>query len=76
MMPRMRKVVVIGDKGFDDVVTPAFWRGAVDAMVRKLPSENPLEALRVGLGILGDELSRHWPREEGDINELPDDIIR
>jgi len=76
MMPRMRKVVVIGDKGFDEVVPPAFWRGAVDAMVRKLHAENPLEALRLGLGILGDELSRHWPREEGDVNELPDEIIR
>jgi len=76
MMPRMRKVVVIGDKGFDEVVSPAFWRDAVDSMVKKLHEENPLEALLLGLRILGDELARHWPREDGDINELPDDIIR
>lgn len=76
MMPRMKKVVVIGDSGFDAVVPPDFWKNAVAGMIREMHETGPMDALREGLRRLGDELSVHWPREEGDVNELPDEILR
>ncbi|MEO5914417.1 MAG: TPM domain-containing protein [Luteolibacter sp.] len=76
MMPRMKKVVIIGDSGFDAVVPEGYWKEAVEAMIQQMHDATPLEALREGLKRLGDKLSIHWPREEGDVNELPDEILK
>lgn len=76
MMPRMRKVVIIGDSGFDAVVPSNYWIDAVAAMVRQMHECGPLDALREGLRRLGDTLSHHWPRTGADANELPDEILK
>lgn len=75
MMPRMRKVVMIGDSGVDAVVADDFWRKSVAAMIDEMHETGPLDALREGLRRLGDTLSAHWPREDNDVNELPDEIL-
>ncbi len=76
MMPRMRKVVMIGDSGINAVVAEDFWRKSVQAMIAEMHETGPLDALRAGLRRLGDTLSAHWPRQADDVNELPDEIIR
>jgi putative membrane protein len=76
MMPRMKKVVILGDSGFDAVVEEGYWKESVAAIIRQMHESTPLEALREGLRRLGDTLSLHWPREEGDTNELPDELLR
>jgi uncharacterized membrane protein len=76
MMPRMRKVVIIGDSGFDAVVPEGYWKESVAAMIGRMHEATPLDAMREGLRRLGDMLSVHWPREEGDVNELSDEILR
>lgn len=76
MMPRMKKVVMIGDSGVNAVVPPGYWKDAVAAMVRQMHDAGPLDALREGVRRLGDTLSARWPREAGDVNELPDGILK
>ena len=76
MMPMMRKVVILGDSGLNAVVPPGYWQDAVKAMVRQMHEAGPLEALCEGLRRLGDTLAGAWPREAGDVNELPDEILR
>lgn len=76
MMPRMKKVVIIGDSGFDAVVPSNYWIDAVAAMVRQMHDGGPLDALREGVRRLGDTLSSHWPRTADDANELPDEILK
>jgi uncharacterized membrane protein len=76
MIPRRKKIVILGDSGFDAVVTPDFWHESVAAMVKQMHNLGPLEALREGLQRLGDVLAHHWPHEADDVNELPDDILR
>lgn len=76
MMPLMKKVVILGDMGLNAVVPPGYWKDAVAAMVHQMHNATPLDALREGLRRLGDTLSTHWPREAGDVNELPDEILR
>lgn len=76
MMPRMRKIVMIGDSAFDAVVPEGYWKESVDAMIRQMHDATPLEALREGLERLGDLLAVHWPRGDDDANELPDELIR
>jgi uncharacterized membrane protein len=76
MMPRTRKIVIVGDSGVNVVVPPGYWKDAVAAMVRQMHDAGPLEALREGLRRLGDTLAVHWPREADDRNELPDQILK
>ena len=76
MMPRMKKVIVLGDTGVNALVPPDFWKETVDAMIHELHQSDALTALREGLQRLGDTLARHWPRTPGDVNELPDEILR
>lgn len=76
MMPRLKKVIVLGDTGLDAVVTDDYWKDTVAAMVRQMHEAGPLESLRVGLRRLGDTLASHWPREDSDRNELSDEVLR
>ena len=75
MMPRMKKVIVLGDTGVNALVPPDFWKETVDAMIHELHQSDALTALREGLRRLGDTLARHWPRIPGDVNELPDELL-
>lgn len=76
MMPRMKKVVILGDCGLHAVVPSDYWEKAVAAMVRQMQENGPVAALREGLRRLGDTLSAHWPPEMGDVNELPDEVLK
>ena len=75
MMPRVKKIVILGDSGVNAVVPPGYWQDAVAAMIRQMHDAGPLEAMREGLRRLGDTLSVHWPRGADDRNELPDGIL-
>ncbi len=76
MMPVMKKVIIIGDTGIDSVVPSDFWKTTVAAMIHEIHETDALHSLREGLRRVGDVLSVHWPREDGDVNELPDEILR
>lgn len=76
MMPRVKQIVVIGDSGFDVMVPPDYWDDAVSAMVKGMHEHGPLASLQAGLEKLGDMLHMHWPREDNDLNELPDELLR
>ncbi len=76
MMPRIKKIVIVGDSGVNAVVPPGYWKESVAAMVRHMHDAGPLDALREGVRRLGDTLAVHWPREANDRNELPDEILK
>ena len=76
MMPRVKQIVMIGDSGLDAIVPDGYWEEAVKEMVKGMHDHGPLASLRAGLDRLGDMLSQHWPREDDDVNELPDEILR
>lgn len=76
MMPRVKQIVIVGDTGLDGVVPDGYWEDAVAKMVKGMHDDGPLASLQAGLRELGDVLSRHWPRKEGDLNELPDELLR
>lgn len=76
MMPRVKRIVMLGDSGLDAVVPPEYWESAVAAMVKGMNDHGPLASLLEGLRCLGDTLARHWPPVDGDVNELPDEILR
>lgn len=76
MMPRSKKIVVIGDTGLNSLVDQKYWEETVDAMIHRMKFEGPLSALLAGLHKLGETLSEHWPRELDNPNELANEMIR
>lgn len=76
LMPRARKVVIVGDVGIDAVVPADYWQKAIDSMIQKIKEYGPLAALYEGLREIGDTLSKHWPVESENVNELSDEILK
>jgi uncharacterized membrane protein len=69
-----RKFAIIGDAGINQVVPADFWDAAKEDMLQHFKYGNIVEGIVTGLKIAGEQLQKYFPRQAGDINELPDDI--
>ena len=69
-----RTLVIMGDKGINDVVPPHFWESTKDAIIEKFKKGNMKQGLVDGILKAGEQLKKHFPRKNNDTNELPDDI--
>jgi uncharacterized membrane protein len=69
-----RKFAIIGDAGINQVVPADFWDTAKEDMLQHFKYGNIVEGIVTGLKIAGEQLQKYFPRQAGDINELPDDI--
>jgi uncharacterized membrane protein len=69
------KFAIIGDRGIDTVVPADFWETTQIAMKAHFASGSIVNGLIAGIKLAGEKLSTHFPYRNGDINELPNDII-
>ena len=69
-----RTLVIMGDKGINDVVPPHFWESTKDAIIEKFKKGDMKQGLVDGILKAGEQLKKHFPRKNNDTNELPDDI--
>ncbi len=69
------KVRVIADKAINDRVGQHQWQEIVDIITAGFHDRAPGKALCNAVDRCGDILAEHFPREEGDVNELPDTIL-
>ena len=69
-----RKFAIIGDAGINAKVPDDFWDEVKLKIEKNFSTENFTEGLADGIRIAGLKLKEYFPREKGDINELPDDI--
>lgn len=66
---------ILGDCGINKVVPENFWENIKNEMVVHFKNRNFTEGLRLGIEMCGQQLKSHFPyNQEGDINELPDEI--
>lgn len=66
---------ILGDCGINRVVPANFWENIKNEMVIHFKNKDFTEGLRLGIEMCGQQLKRHFPyNQEGDINELPDEI--
>jgi uncharacterized membrane protein len=72
--PRARKFRILGDEGIHAKAGDDFWKGVASVMEAHFRKEQFTEGVIVGIGLLGEELARHFPRAKDDKNELPDTI--
>jgi uncharacterized membrane protein len=69
-----RKFAIIGDAGINQVVPADFWDTTKEDMLQHFKYGDIVEGIVTGLKIAGEQLQKYFPRQAGDINELPDDI--
>jgi uncharacterized membrane protein len=69
-----RKFAIIGDAGINKVVPANFWDDVKDDMLEHFKTGNVLEGIVTGLEIAGEHLQKFFPHQQGDANELSDDV--
>ncbi len=69
-----RTLVIMGDKGINDVVPPHFWESTKDAIIGHFKHGNIKDGLVDGILKAGEQLKQHFPYNKKDNNELPDEI--
>jgi uncharacterized membrane protein len=74
--PRSQQFAIIGDKGVDEKFGADLWQEIASVMADKLRAGRITEAVVSGISMAGDLLARHFPRQAGDRNELPNEIDR
>jgi len=65
---------IIGDKGINDVVPDGFWNDVAQVMSAEFRLGHFTEGLSKAVAMVGEKLKAFFPYQDGDVNELPDNI--
>ncbi len=68
------KFVVIGDAGINRVVPENFWDHLRSTVLSFFREDQITEGIMEGIRLAGEQLAVHFPCEEGDTNELSNEI--
>lgn len=71
-----KKFVICGDKGINDLVAPDFWETTKECMQSQFKQGNYKQGLIEGILKAGEQLQHYFPWQEGDINELSNEISK
>lgn len=71
-----RTFVICGDQGINDIVGHDFWDCTKDIMVAHFKNGNFKQGLIDGIARAGEQLKKHFPYQEGDVNELSNEISK
>lgn len=69
------KVVVLADKGINDVVDAGAWQELVDMITAGIKAGRQGEAIAEAVARCGEILSGHFPRKDDDTDELTNLIV-
>ena len=65
---------ILGDQGIHEKAGSGFWQAAVEKMQERFLQNDFAGGLEDGIQSLGEKLTRYFPREADDTNELPDGL--
>ncbi len=68
--------VICGDKGIDDLVPEDFWDSTKEIMASHFKNGNFKQGLIDGISKAGEQLKTYFPYQEGDTNELTNEISK
>jgi len=68
-------VEIIADKGINDVVAKNIWSDVVNNFIVKVKARQVVAGFVETVTTCGNELIKHFPSDEKDINELPNHLI-
>lgn len=66
---------IVGDEAITAVTTPETWGEAMAALVTEVKAGRPADGIVAAIGLIGEVLAGHFPREAADRNEIPDKLI-
>jgi uncharacterized membrane protein len=69
-----RRFAIVGDEGIDRVVPAYYWDGLRDTLAQRFAGGEYCRGLLEILDRVEEVLVRYFPYENGDVDELPDDI--
>jgi uncharacterized membrane protein len=69
-----RKFAIIGDGGINAKVPAGFWDEISLHLQKNFKESRFTEGLSEGIIMAGLQLKKHFPHQEDDVNELPDEI--
>jgi uncharacterized membrane protein len=72
--PGSQTFAVLGDQGIHGKAGEAFWEQITRELAAAFAAGQIEQGLESAIARIGDTLARHFPRQPGDTNELPDDI--
>ena len=69
-----KEFAVIGDVGINNVVPEGFWNDIQNNMSERFKNHEFTLGLVEGINKTAEQLKAHFPYQDDDINELPDEI--
>jgi uncharacterized membrane protein len=74
--PVGRRCAIVADEGAHAVVAPTFWTSVVEKMVSQFRAGDLTGGVEAGIQEIGEQLAGPFPIQPGDVNELPDTVVR
>lgn len=74
IVPKEHKFAVLGDSGLDKVVPERFWAEVRNLMRNHFRKSEFAIGITKAIRMVGNYLTQHFPVQEDDENELPDEI--
>jgi uncharacterized membrane protein len=71
LVMKKRLFEIVADDGIDAKAGAAVWQEIVSRITETIEREGFEAGISRGVALLGEALSKHFPREEGDVDELP-----
>jgi uncharacterized membrane protein len=69
-----RQFVILGDRGIDEKVPPGFWDDVAERLTTQFKDGKFSDGIIEAISAAGEHLKAWFPRSEGDVNELADDL--
>jgi putative membrane protein len=70
-----RRAELIADDAIHGRVAPELWGDAMAALIERTRAGRPGEGIATAVETVGRVLHEHFPRTDGDTNELPDRLV-
>jgi uncharacterized membrane protein len=75
VVPSRKRFMVLGDSGIHAKVAEGFWEEVASCLSAHFRREDFTGGLVEGIGLVGQRLAEHFPRQGGGAsNELPDEV--
>jgi uncharacterized membrane protein len=69
------QLAIFGDEGIHKIVGSEFWNAEVQKILREFNAANYVDGIIEIVRDIGEALVKHFPYEQEDKNELPDNIV-
>jgi len=66
---------IITDIGIDEKVPQEIWQAVIDEFRKNLETKNVAQSYLEAIQVCGEILTREFPAEDGDVDELPNELI-